>query len=132
MREKVYLVGCTLKSDAGRSGYGIEESLEELGRLADTAGLKVKDLSSWNSWCIATRHLQNHKRCCVVSSGDMLQVVGSTYQILEIPNNSTYIGSGKVVQCCVNLWKICLVPRKVGGQNPSTGSRVLYPPKVLP
>lgn len=65
--EKVYLVGCTLKKSAGKriGGYGVEESLEELGRLADTAGLKV---------------------------------VGSTYQILESPNNSTYIGSGKVAQ----------------------------------
>lgn len=26
------------------------------------------------------------------------QVVGSTYQILETPNNATYIGSGKVTQ----------------------------------
>jgi hypothetical protein len=40
-------VGASLKREggAGRSGegtsYGIEESLEELGRLADTAGLKV-------------------------------------------------------------------------------------------
>ena len=40
-------MGAALKSEglAGRSGegssYGIEESLEELGRLADTAGLKV-------------------------------------------------------------------------------------------
>ena len=47
-RELVYLVGASLKreGEAGRSGegssYGIEESLEELGRLADTAGLKVK------------------------------------------------------------------------------------------
>ncbi len=46
-REKVYLVGASLKSEgsSGRSGdgssYGIEESLEELGRLADTAGCKV-------------------------------------------------------------------------------------------
>jgi hypothetical protein len=46
-KERVYLVGASLKSEgsAGRSGegssYGIEESLEELGRLADTAGLKV-------------------------------------------------------------------------------------------
>ena len=48
-RELVYLVGASLKreGEAGRSGegssYGIEESLEELGRLADTAGLKVQD-----------------------------------------------------------------------------------------
>ncbi|GAX76601.1 hypothetical protein CEUSTIGMA_g4047.t1 [Chlamydomonas eustigma] len=68
-KERVYLVGASLKSEgaAGRNGegssYGIEESLEELGRLADTAGLKV---------------------------------VGSTYQVLSIPNNATYIGSGKV------------------------------------
>ena len=46
-RELVYLVGASLKREggAGRSGegssYGIEESLEELGRLSDTAGLKV-------------------------------------------------------------------------------------------
>ena len=40
-------MGAALKREggAGRSGegssYGIEESLEELGRLADTAGLKA-------------------------------------------------------------------------------------------
>ena len=44
----MYLVGAALKREggAGRSGegssYGIEESLEELGRLADTAGLKAR------------------------------------------------------------------------------------------
>ncbi|KAG1664050.1 hypothetical protein FOA52_010470 [Chlamydomonas sp. UWO 241] len=72
-REKVYLVGVTLKGAASGkasygASYGIEESLEELGRLSDTAGLKV---------------------------------VGSTYQILETPNNSTYIGSGKVAQVAI-------------------------------
>ncbi|KAI8462495.1 MAG: hypothetical protein J3K34DRAFT_527703 [Monoraphidium minutum] len=47
------------------AGYTAEESLAELGRLADTAGLKV---------------------------------VGSTHQVLESPNNATYIGSGKVAE----------------------------------
>jgi GTP-binding protein HflX len=27
-----------------------------------------------------------------------MQVVGSNYQALEVPNNSTYIGSGKVAE----------------------------------
>ncbi|KAF6258260.1 hypothetical protein COO60DRAFT_1701428 [Scenedesmus sp. NREL 46B-D3] len=45
--------------------YNVHESLDELGRLAETAGL---------------------------------QVVGSNYQALEAPNNSTYIGSGKVAE----------------------------------
>ena len=42
-RERAYLVGAALKADqrAGRIGYGVLESLEELGRLADTAGLEV-------------------------------------------------------------------------------------------
>ena len=60
-RERVYLVGVALKREgkarnresavaaaaaaaggnAAVAGYGIDESLEELGRLADTAGLKV-------------------------------------------------------------------------------------------
>jgi GTP-binding protein HflX len=42
-RERAYLVGAALKSAQrpGRIGYGILESLEELGRLADTAGLDV-------------------------------------------------------------------------------------------
>ncbi|KAG7671682.1 hypothetical protein Ndes2526B_g07430 [Nannochloris sp. 'desiccata'] len=42
-RERAYLVGAALKSAQrpGRIGYGILESLEELGRLADTAGLEV-------------------------------------------------------------------------------------------
>lgn len=43
MKEKVYLVGAALKSEqrANSIGYGVHESLEELGRLADTAGLEV-------------------------------------------------------------------------------------------
>lgn len=42
-REKVFLVGAALKSAQKKSsiGYGIVESLEELGRLAETAGLEV-------------------------------------------------------------------------------------------
>lgn len=64
-RERVFLVGAWLKNDRKRFGYSPEESLEELGRLADTAGLKV---------------------------------VGSSFQLLESPNNATYIGSGKVAE----------------------------------
>lgn len=46
-RERAYLVAAALKSSqrAGRIGYGILESLEELGRLADTAGLEVVGLT---------------------------------------------------------------------------------------
>jgi hypothetical protein len=46
-RERVLLVGAALKSQqqraakAGSAVLGIDESLEELGRLADTAGLRV-------------------------------------------------------------------------------------------
>lgn len=45
-KERVFLVGAALKSEkpSGKgknTGYGISESLEELGRLADTAGLEV-------------------------------------------------------------------------------------------
>lgn len=42
-RERAFLVGAALKSEQrpGKIGYGIMESLEELGRLADTAGLEV-------------------------------------------------------------------------------------------
>lgn len=43
--ERVYLVGVTTRQDkkdmASGAYYGIQESLEELGRLADTAGLQV-------------------------------------------------------------------------------------------
>jgi hypothetical protein len=41
VRERVFLVGVALKGQRQRFGYSIEESLEELGRLADTAGLRV-------------------------------------------------------------------------------------------
>jgi GTP-binding protein HflX len=46
-KERVFLVGAALKSqqkkaqDSNSIGYGIIESLEELGRLAETAGLEV-------------------------------------------------------------------------------------------
>jgi GTP-binding protein HflX len=45
-KERVFLVGAALKSEkpSGKgknTGYGIAESLEELARLADTAGLEV-------------------------------------------------------------------------------------------
>ena len=42
-RERAYLVGAALKSShrPGKIGYSILESIEELGRLADTAGLEV-------------------------------------------------------------------------------------------
>ena len=41
MRERCFLVGVQLKQGKGRHGYGVQESLEELSRLADTAGLEV-------------------------------------------------------------------------------------------
>ena len=40
-RERCFLVGVSLKQGKGKHGYGVQESLEELGRLADTAGLEV-------------------------------------------------------------------------------------------
>jgi len=39
--ERVYLVGVSVKSRQKKYGYSIQESLEELGRLAETAGLEV-------------------------------------------------------------------------------------------
>ncbi|KAI7837304.1 hypothetical protein COHA_008868, partial [Chlorella ohadii] len=62
-KERCFLVGVQLKQQRSKHGYGVQESLEELGRLADTAGLEV---------------------------------VGSTYQLLDDVNPRTYIGSGKV------------------------------------
>ncbi|KAL6751593.1 GTP-binding family protein [Haematococcus lacustris] len=88
-RERVFLVGVEIRSSSAgskgsgtavagaaaseaRSGarparatYTLDDSLEELGRLADTAGLKV---------------------------------VGRSQQSLDVPNNATYIGSGKVAE----------------------------------
>ncbi|NJN53482.1 MAG: GTPase HflX [Anaerolineae bacterium] len=60
-RERAFLVGVELKR--GRPLLPVEESLEELARLADTAGIDV---------------------------------VGQTTQRLDQPDNTTYIGSGKV------------------------------------
>lgn len=40
--ERVYLVGVQQKGSQGKYGYSIEQSLEELGRLADTAGLEAR------------------------------------------------------------------------------------------
>lgn len=41
-QERVYLVGVMVKSEQrSKYAYNVHESLEELGRLADTAGLKV-------------------------------------------------------------------------------------------
>ncbi|PRW33541.1 GTP-binding hflX isoform A [Chlorella sorokiniana] len=62
-KERCFLVGVQLKQQRSKHGYGVQESIEELGRLADTAGLEV---------------------------------VGSTYQMLDEVNPRTYIGSGKV------------------------------------
>lgn len=64
-KEKVFLVAAALKSSQKNTtvGYSILESLEELGRLAETAGLDV---------------------------------VGYTYQLLDVPNPRTYVGTGKV------------------------------------
>ncbi len=58
---KAILVGVELKGEKG--SWTMEDSLEELGQLADTAGLTV---------------------------------AGATYQKLERPNPSTFVGSGKV------------------------------------
>lgn len=43
-KERCFLVAASLKSlqRPNRIGYNIVDSLEELGRLADTAGLEVK------------------------------------------------------------------------------------------
>lgn len=40
-KERVFLVGFELKRDRGRSVYELGESLDELARLADSAGLEV-------------------------------------------------------------------------------------------
>lgn len=40
-RERCFLVGVQLKKQRSKHGYSVQESLEELGRLADTAGLEV-------------------------------------------------------------------------------------------
>ncbi|PNW71706.1 hypothetical protein CHLRE_16g665650v5 [Chlamydomonas reinhardtii] len=64
-RERVFLVGAAIKGEQKKYTYDVHESVEELGRLAETAGLKV---------------------------------MGSTFQMLEAPNMSTYIGSGKVAE----------------------------------
>ncbi len=40
--ERVYLVGVQVKSRRKKYGYSIQESLEELGRLAETAGLEAR------------------------------------------------------------------------------------------
>ncbi|GLC45322.1 hypothetical protein PLESTB_000309600 [Pleodorina starrii] len=64
-RERVFLVGAAIKGEQRRYTYDVQESVEELGRLAETAGLRV---------------------------------MGSTYQLLDAPNMSTYIGSGKVAE----------------------------------
>ena len=40
-RERCFLVGVQLKQQRSRHGYSVRASLEELGRLADTAGLEV-------------------------------------------------------------------------------------------
>ena len=40
--ERVYLVGVAVKGRQKRYGYTIQDSLEELARLADAAGLEVR------------------------------------------------------------------------------------------
>eukprot|EP01025_Chloroclados_australasicus_P045059 TRINITY_DN4914_c0_g3_i2.p1 TRINITY_DN4914_c0_g3~~TRINITY_DN4914_c0_g3_i2.p1 ORF type:complete len:478 (-),score=64.69 TRINITY_DN4914_c0_g3_i2:53-1465(-) len=62
--ERVFLVAAQVKNNPNRKQmYSLSESLAELSRLADTAGLLV---------------------------------VGQTYQQLDAPENSMYIGQGKV------------------------------------
>ena len=39
--ERAYLVGIDKKGAGGRALFGIQDSLEELAQLADTAGLTV-------------------------------------------------------------------------------------------
>ena len=40
--ERAFLVGVAQKGHRDRFAYNIHESLEELGRLAETAGLEVQ------------------------------------------------------------------------------------------
>lgn len=68
--ERVFLVGAAVKKRQKKFEYSIQESLEELGRLAETAGLEV---------------------------------VGSTYQLMDSPSSRTYIGSGKVQEVSEQL-----------------------------
>ncbi len=41
VRERVFLVGAAIKGEQKKYTYDVHESVEELGRLAETAGLKV-------------------------------------------------------------------------------------------
>lgn len=51
-KERVYLVGVNVKSESrSRYSYNVHESLEELGRLADTAGLKVSNMGCRGGPC---------------------------------------------------------------------------------
>ena len=46
MLERAFLVGVAPKGNRDRFAYNVHESLEELGRLAETAGLEVRSLAT--------------------------------------------------------------------------------------
>jgi hypothetical protein len=113
--------------------YNVHESLDELGRLAETAGLQVRQ-SACPSFlsCLFSVDILHSCSCGTANDAFLLaylahfqaaqhrtsnpascdgapQVVGSNYQALEAPNNSTYIGSGKVAEVAraVTALKVC-------------------------
>lgn len=153
-RERVFLVGAAIKGEQKKYTYDVHESVEELGRLAETAGLKVRckggtwgfqwmgsrgdGQSAWisavnrDNWYAASqcvlsflstssatfspiryprslrllmpatvlhppaRGVRQNPTTRHPSRAPTTQVMGSTFQMLEAPNMSTYIGSGKV------------------------------------
>jgi hypothetical protein len=55
-------VGVQLKQQRSKYGYSVLESIDELGRLAETAGLEVR------GWCASTlQHLPMACLCPVIS-----------------------------------------------------------------
>ena len=69
-----------LKQQRGRHGYGVHESLEELGRLADTAGLEVTG-STYQLLDDVSPHAYACSACCPACGVCALEVAGSTCQL---------------------------------------------------
>jgi GTP-binding GTPase N-terminal len=106
--ERVYLIGVAVKGCQKRYGYSIEDSLQELARLADAAGLEVgwypgmsRQPSGGHGQAAASHAgMAMHARLTHINHVDLKlvarQVVGSTFQQLEAPSPRSYLGSGKV------------------------------------
>lgn len=65
-RERCYLVGVQLKQQRSRHGYGVHESLEELGRLAGgccSQPCQLQQLPSWPARPQRAKRLQAGARC---------------------------------------------------------------------